>query len=206
MTLTIIGDVHGKWHRLEQLLYKYHTNNIVQVGDFGIGFGYDISEEDLPSNFKFFPGNHDKKETCSNYKNYLGDFGYTNKYFFVGGALSIDKYRRQEGISWWRDEELSHIQAEECLDLYGSIKPNLVLTHDCPFVQRKLLLSHVSDESNNGSFTVKLLNEMYRIHQPKVWVHGHLHIQQTNLIGNTLFIGLKELGVVSLDEELNVIE
>lgn len=208
MALTLIGDVHAKWYLLAKLLHLCNKEDvIIQVGDFGIGFGYNIDKDLLPKNFKFFPGNHDKKTECQEYSNYMGAFGYDEsiKAFFVGGAFSIDKYRRTEDVSWWSNEELNYTEAEQCLELYSNIKPDLVLSHDCPFVQRKLLLNHVSDESNRSSFTVKLLDEMLEIHQPKVWVHGHLHIQETNKIGNTLFIGLKELGMVRLDDALEVL-
>ena len=32
---------------------------------------------------------------------------------FVGGALSIDKHFRQEGYSYWSDEELSYMELDE---------------------------------------------------------------------------------------------
>jgi predicted phosphodiesterase len=202
-----VGDVHAKWHKLARIIYENPEYDIIQVGDFGIGFGVNIPKEELPENFYFIRGNHDKESECAEYSNYLGLFGYSEKLdiFYVGGAYSIDKSLRTPYLDWWDDEELNYTQSLACIDLYEKIKPAVVVSHDCPFNQRKILLSHVTDESNRSSSTVRLLDELYSIHQPTIWIHGHLHIQQTNKLENTLFVGLKELGCVKIDTNLNVL-
>lgn len=202
--LTFIGDVHAKWKGLAKIIQLHEQDNLFQLGDFGIGFGVNVSENDLPENFKFIPGNHDNQTECDQYKNYLGKFGSYPELdmYFVGGAESIDKYRRTEGIDWWRNEQITYCQAEQILNDYEKQKPKIVISHDCPLEQRLICLPYVSEESNNSSFTVKVLNEMFKIHQPKIWVHGHLHVRSINQIKSTLFVGLEELGTITFDSNL----
>lgn len=197
--VTFIGDVHGKWEHLLDILEP--RNQYIQVGDFGIGFGINIPVEDLPSDFYFIRGNHDNEAECKDYPQYLGKYGYNQdlNVFYISGAYSVDKARRIEGVSWWADEELSWEEANQCIELYKKIKPTIVVSHDCPIEHRLLCLPWVSTTSNYSSNTVKLLTELMQIHQPAYWIHGHLHISKKTKIGNTQFIGLDELETFTLE-------
>jgi hypothetical protein len=51
---------------------------------------------------------------------------------YIGGALSIDKAHRTEGLNWWVDEELSIQEMNSIFDKYIKEKPDIMVTHDCP--------------------------------------------------------------------------
>lgn len=62
-------------------------------------------------------------------------FNMNNKKIFVmGGALSIDKIYRTEGVSWWPQEQHSKVEEENALSNLDSAnwKVDYVLTHTCP--------------------------------------------------------------------------
>ena len=54
------------------------------------------------------------------------------------------------------------------------------------------------------SSTQELLQNMYEVWQPKLWIHGHMHKAAKNQLGKTLFISLDELGYVDVNEDLEV--
>jgi hypothetical protein len=120
---------------------------------------------------------------------FLGDYGLLpgsdGKVFFVRGAWSIDKAYRREGISWWRNEELSYKEANDCLDYWEHNCSNveLVLSHDAPINVACSILKQYPVETTTGI----LLYEMLKIHEPKQWFHGHYHVQWQKKMGNTQF-------------------
>ena len=42
------------------------------------------------------------------------------------------------------------------------------------------------------------LGELYKIHQPKLWIHAHYHQSKTTVYENTKFVCLDELETYSL--------
>ena len=199
--MVFIGDVHGKWNQLDPLLEEYRGDEIIQVGDLGIGFpegdlrGPD--PVDFGYNFKFIRGNHDNPEACKNHCNYLGDFGVTDEGIgFISGAWSIDRIRRIHGVDWWPEEELSIIQMNAFLDLYEREKPEVMVSHDCPFFLYGDILKTYYKEPNR---TATILESAFRIHQPRLWVFGHHHKRRNITIEHTQFVCLNELD--TLDTE-----
>lgn len=57
-----------------------------------------------------------------------------NKFFVMGGAYSIDKLQRIEGISWWKEEEPSHAEYEYGLSNLekNNWEVDYILGHTCP--------------------------------------------------------------------------
>jgi hypothetical protein len=131
--LLFLGDIHGKYYVITDLvnLYDIRNANIIQVGDFGIGFrDFEIDYEllslvnddlvDRDIYLYAIRGNHDYKPYFDN-----DPFGFSNITFvkdysvinissksilFMGGAISIDRVRRivdnsnSDKKSWWSDE------------------------------------------------------------------------------------------------------
>ena len=198
-----IGDVHGKFDKLNEILRQKKAsskNQIILVGDVGIGFhNVEYPEDFNPENGHtyFIRGNHDNPSVCSNHKNYLGDFGYIQNLdlFYVSGASSIDKHLRTEGLDWWENEELDWKTSDLVLTLYDSARPSIMVSHDCPLTLLKKLYPFRGDEaiSRYVSHTNRLLEELYQIHQPKYWVFGHHHVSINIQEEKTLFMGLAEL-------------
>lgn len=203
--MILLGDIHGNWNVLNDVLEKYPNEDIIQVGDMGLGFAYNYAflnqktglwetaglhhdPTDFPSNFKYIRGNHDNPEKCRQYSNYLGDYGFDEKtgIFFVSGAWSIDADNRTPFIDWWPDEELSYVPLLEAFDLYVETKPDIVISHTCPAsIARFVLNPQFGDYKGNRTET--MLEKMFRNHQPKKWFFGHWHMDKSMVVENTTF-------------------
>lgn len=157
--MLFVGDVHGKWGALEAKLRRLgmRGETIVQVGDFGVGFGGPegrLGERDALGRLNAFlartdntllaiRGNHDDPtyfqgdgEHAGNYDrirfiaDYTVDVVAGHKVLFVGGALSIDRRERRVGRSYWPDEGFRlDEQALAATDLTGLWA---VVTHSAP--------------------------------------------------------------------------
>jgi len=170
--MIIVGDIHGRLRELNAIARKNKSETIVQIGDFGFGFGemFDIDGKLIEPNIRFFRGNHDSPELCNAHPQSLGDFGLFEGMFFVAGADSIDKDMRIEGQSWWRNEELTIQQFNEAIDQYSAVEPEVVLTHDCPqSIARDYFGIPEVSRTRQG------LQAMLEIHRPKLWIFGHHH-------------------------------
>jgi predicted phosphodiesterase len=200
MSVTIIGDVHGKYRRYHEIIREKNKNpNSVQLGDFG--FDYETLKNVDPTKHVFIGGNHDNYDIVEKVPNYLGDFGHTVNFhgidfFHYRGAYSIDRMYRTIGIDWWEKEQLNIEEFMKARELYRSIKPDIVLTHDCPIELIPYLLPPGSRiYENNTSWA---LNELFNIHQPKIWIFGHYHKSWKMTINKTDFICLDELETTKL--------
>ncbi len=204
--LRVVGDVHAK---VEGYIFLVcGANNSVQIGDMGFKKTYlELLQYKnnalLDFNFddhKFFCGNHDSQDDLDILGSfYLGRYGNANvgntDFFYVSGALSIDKHLRTEDKSWWRNEELNYQQAIDCFDLYVKTKPSIVLSHDCPQQALEGMISHHFDDK---SLTRNLLTNMFDAHQPRLWVFGHHHQCREWTLKNCKFICLNELEFIDI--------
>jgi len=146
----------------------------------------------------------------------LGDYGLAEingvSLFFVRGAFSIDKKYRHIGVDWFYEEEIAASEHQNILDAYKEAKPDLVVTHDCPdsigksFAKAEdgnaigsplkkpdILREFGFDPNTFSTRTQVLLENMFRIHQPKKWVFGHYHRDWTTFEEGTEFRCLNEL-------------
>lgn len=210
MTLTrLIGDIHGEW-------YEYHANasaapdgQSIQVGDFGIGFAgpywHDrVDEFHEGGNHRFIRGNHDDPKRCQEMIGWIADGTVENNTMFVGGAWSIDYAWRTEGVSWWRDEELSVEQLYQVCDVYRMVKPKVMITHDCPSQAswEMFCLSGIATMAGGKQIktrTGEALQAMFESHQPEFWFFGHWHYTMAKQIGRTTFVCLGESDFIDVD-------
>lgn len=98
--------------------------------------------------------------------------------FTFGGANSIDKHLRTEGVSWWKEEEFNYCEANTAYENLNSVgwEVDYVLTHSAPFSIRDKLF-----EGNNlykPSSTERMLEAMLRNIKFKRWYFGHYHIDK----------------------------
>lgn len=212
MTLTrIIGDIHGK-------LYDYQMHSIndfkgptIQVGDFGIGFAGPYWHDQVSAwqkentQHRFIRGNHDNPEKCKTMPGFITDGKVENDVMFIGGAWSIDRAWRTEGIDWWPDEELSIVALDHLIGVYDMVRPRVMITHDAPtdvtfqmFVQSGLALGGSSAKKINTR-TGQALQAMFDIHQPDEWYFGHWHVTMQCKFGRTMFHCLGELDYVDIE-------
>lgn len=193
--LTLIGDVHGKYKRYHEIIRKKDKYPYtVQLGDFG--FDYSTLKNIDPKNHVFIGGNHDNYDIINDVPHYLGDYGYMVNFnginfFYYRGAYSIDRRHRTIGIDWWSNEENNIDTFLEARKLYRDIKPDIVLTHDCPEEVVPLVLDRNDHIYQN--ITGWALQELFNIHQPKIWRFGHHHKSWRMNINGTDFRCLNEL-------------
>lgn len=193
-SITLIGDVHGKYkHYHEIIREKDRHPYTLQIGDFG--FRYDTLKNVDSTQHLILPGNHDNYNDCYNYSHFLGDYGYTSlnrvKFFYYRGAYSIDRQSRTVGIDWWEDEQVTIDQFMKARELYRIVKPDIVITHDCPDEVGFRLLKPFQRKYEN--LTGWALQELFNIHQPKIWRFGHWHQSWNMNISGTDFRCLNEL-------------
>ena len=184
----IIGDCHGNREFLERAIWQASTCDpeidvVIQVGDFGVwpfkGHMHNYSY-DLP--VYFVDGNHEHHPWllahCPEKINELGNnVFYVNRgvtleinntsVLFCGGAHSIDWMYRQEGHSWFREENITDENVEKCL----AVDPvDLIITHDapriCKIVQEDYPLAMPNREK---------LDVIHQHHKPANWYFGHFH-------------------------------
>lgn len=178
-----IGDVHNNVDEYLAALKdirEIDPNAItIQVGDIGLG------ESTLPplgpKDF-FIQGNHDNIKDCLKHPNFLGKFGYKHGVFFMGGAAS-------KGVGF-NGEELCESELEEAVRLYKHVKPEIVVTHDCPESLRDKFGGWGKPKNSR---TCLALEDMWQAHNPNVWAFGHMHCGRTDNIDGTEFICLSPL-------------
>lgn len=107
-------------------------------------------------------------------------FDFGGKYFFVmGGAASVDRESRIEGISWWPQEVPSYAESEKALRSIerhhaDGLRIDYVLTHTCPTeVIRPMFDVRPMDDP-----TTKLLSSVNALVADEMagWYFGHWHV------------------------------
>lgn len=211
----VIGDVHGKiggyFDLLKDLTKRYSRGEnaySLQIGDFGFADTYNQRTKGIERSYRFdddrhffFGGNHDDYDYYHDAKGSLGDYGevpFIPNSFFVRGARSIDRDKRTAGRDWWPEEELDWKQSRDCLERYIEVEPKYVFTHEGPqFVTEKMFPTKETISTNTG----KLLDEMFKAHQPDRWMYGHWHETKSQEVNGTVFQCLGELETTEISYE-----
>lgn len=206
------GDVHANQYKwVEQIHPALSSGDILIVnGDFGIGFRngnwseetfFDwISEQEYT--VLFVDGNHENFNKLNEYPVELWNGGRVHKIrhnlihlmrgevynidgisvFAFGGGYSIDKYRRQENVSWWRQEMPSdeeYQNAEKNLQKVD-YQVDYIITHTAPsesvyylsVMQRLAVNKNVVEEQPLNTFLDHIRQKVTYKH----WYFGHFHI------------------------------
>ena len=208
--MRIIGDVHGHIDKPSSKGYSYldlinNSEYSIQVGD--LGFDYSALEDIDHEKHVVIGGNHDNYDNLS--PHFLGDYG-THKlpngfeFFYIRGALSVDKHLRLQGRDWWGDEEISYSQGQQAIYAFSEAKPKIVITHDAPTP----IIYHKDDDgkpliTNNmkrdrPSKTNTILEQAWEEHKPQLWIFGHHHNDWEKNIEGTTFRCLGELSYLDL--------
>lgn len=149
----------------------------------------------LPFTTLFIDGNHENHERLNSMRvvNFSGGKAHKvydsiyhlmrgqvyeiagKRIFTFGGASSIDKHLRTEGISWWKEEEFNYCEANTAYENLNNVgwEVDYVLTHSAPFSIRDKLF-----EGNKPSSTERMLEAMLRNIKFKRWYFGHYHIDK----------------------------
>lgn len=184
---------------------------VIVLGDFGVIWKNIPDEEeeynikwmkDLPFTILFIDGNHsnhsrlNKLEKIQMFDSVVGKvdnsiyhlkrghvYNIDEKSIFTfGGARSVDKARRIEGISWWPEEIPSVIEENTGLSNLDKVKHKVdyILTHDCPGFANSYLTKKTKTEYREveiGQYSLnRYLDHIYNIVDFKKWFFGHWHI------------------------------
>lgn len=179
------------------------TDKLIVCGDFGLPWYNDKEELQciewlarMPFEILFIDGNHENfdllnalpvEERYSGKVHKLHDNIYhlmrgevyeiEGKTFFTfGGATSFDKYYREEGVSWWREETHTQEEYENALKNLTKVdfSVDYVITHTAP----KNFLENV-DFNKQGAEECPvaiMLDDLRKRLSCCKWFVGHFHI------------------------------
>lgn len=208
MATFLKGDIHGNLFEIIDFINRFNlgkNDNIIILGDCGIAWRKD--RKDLDQNIKlwnqcsngvklyFLDGNHENFNILNSLpiENNMGKiadniyhlrrgqvYEFENKKILVcGGADSIDKYRRIENFTWWKEETIS----QETIDDIPAGHYDYVLTHCCPrsiFEKNKIYLSTLQflDENKINHSSEDMLEQLKSKITFDHWFFAHYHINR----------------------------
>lgn len=209
MLTRIIGDVHGLWNDYQTVIADCERS--IQLGDFGIGMGQSdywhdrVNDTIGGTGHRFIRGNHDNPNQCPKMLSWIADGTVENDVMFVGGAWSIDADYRTPGYDWWQTEQLSSSEFERVLDTYLTVRPRVMITHDCPTLTAYRMFIRTGKRVWGGqpklylTRTGEMLQYMFEQHQPEQWYFGHWHYTSREKIEGTVFQCLAELDYIDVE-------
>lgn len=208
MATFLKGDIHGNLFEIIDFINRFNlgkNDNIIILGDCGIAWRKD--KKDLDQNIKlwnecgngvklyFIDGNHENFNILNSLpiENNMGKiadniyhlrrgqvYEFENKKILVcGGADSIDKYRRIENFTWWKEEAIS----QETIDDIPAGHYDYVLTHCCPrsiFEKNRIYLSTLQflDENKINHNSEDMLEQLKNKITFDHWFFAHYHINR----------------------------
>ena len=208
MATFLKGDIHGNLFEVIDFINRFNlgkNDNIIILGDCGIAWRKD--KKDLAQNIKlwnecgngvklyFIDGNHENFNILNSLpiENNMGKIAdniyhlrrgqvdeFENKKILVcGGADSIDKYRRIENFTWWKEEAIS----QETINDIPAGHYDYVLTHCCPrsvFEKNRIYLSTLQflDENKINHSSEDMLEQLKNKITFDHWFFGHYHINR----------------------------
>ena len=208
--IMIAGDIHARFHMLNDFLNKHNkTKIILQCGDFGFwprfdGFKYGLQLIKNRRKTKIFwcDGNHedhdviDKLEETEIAPNiFYMPRGSTlllpdgRNVLFIGGALSIDKKYRTQGVDWFPQETISQ---KNIYDLPDE-KVDIVISHTAPS-SFELIDWHLDYEEDPSR---KALDSVLEKYKPSLWYFGHMHKFFKGFTKGCKWTGLSGVGLNS---------
>jgi DNA repair exonuclease SbcCD nuclease subunit len=199
----VVGDIHGYFDALKDV--NLSGCDVYQVGDFGLGFSTkhkdmadmsDLNDFGVSHDINFFAlrGNHDMpsfwndEEINENFNEFsnielIPDYTYKTindkKTLFIGGATSIDRCLRKEGLEYWKDEAIlkPKKKLESC---------DMVISHNCPslFEVKNNKKGDIVDTLSRKDPKLiedllkerQILDEILLDVQPSQWYFGHFHL------------------------------
>jgi len=133
------------------------------------------------------------------YINVLDRLGTYNidglKILTIGGATSNDKYNREEGVSWFPNENVDKDEIDEFLESKMSERFDLVITHT-PSTKLIHKLMNTRDASREDFIkvmycpTAEALDLVYEYIDYNIWAFGHMHLDIDVEIDGERFIGM----------------
>lgn len=208
MAVYITGDCHADFTKIYTFADRMDLgpdDYIIVLGDMGLFWRNDkrdanvvIKDFEARYNFNlyFIDGNHENFKILNSLEEDENHMGYISKHIrhlkrgrrynidgkdilAIGGADSVDKFRRTPGLSWWEEEVITD-------EDIGRIDPgqyDYVLTHTCPtsiFNENKMYLCTLGNivDDNNPDFKISnnKLEQVLNFIDFKHWYFGHYHV------------------------------
>lgn len=197
----ITGDCHGSFEKLILFTKKMNlteNDNILVLGDMGLCWrkdGEDLKkfiyrwEEKLEIKpmLYFIDGNHENFDLLKTFNDSIISAhirwlprGTVREFegkrcLFIGGADSIDKFRRTEHLSWWKDEQITQEDIDKCPE--GTY--DYVFSHCCPYSVFEKYYPYLADPQFAGEEFDKTSEQMLDKLKDKIkyehWYFGHYH-------------------------------
>ena len=204
----VLGDTHGNMSKLGQYLQLIENSLIIQVGDFGLGFRSETSEHNILNELNakmkdsnttliVIRGNHCDPDRYGSgsphefdriyFPDDYSDLTVNNKkIIFVGGAISIDRVDRVEGLGYWSGEPLQPIRD-------GLKNCDILVSHTCPSYHNnpaesgadKMLDFYLNRDStllNDLKNERSIMDEIVETTKPQLNIHGHFHNKDNQTI------------------------
>jgi len=183
------------------------SDYVIIAGDFGLLFHSEQTKEekwwlswleDKPWTTLFVCGNHEnfvklyELETISFCSGVVGKVNSSifhlkrgeiyqiqgKKILTFGGAESIDKLNRIDGISWWKEEIPSYAEMDHCLDNLNehNFKVDIIVAHTCPSFIVPMITNY--SEYTLQDPTTKMLEHIVRSTTFEDYYCGHWHIDR----------------------------
>jgi len=205
-----MGDNHGEYQYMFDIINSHDIKDcyFIHLGDGGEGFIRLVEKQLRQFNLlnEFFKarnihymsirGNHSdpyyfngtNRVALSNFE-LIEDYTvmtYNNKKIqFIGGAISIDRSYRTQGVSYWEDEIVT-FHKEKCE------KVDILITHTAPswcFPQQfnKMVYEWALEDAyllDELTAERAIMDEIFKICQPSLHLYGHFHSAHTEIVNN----------------------
>jgi predicted phosphodiesterase len=219
----VAGDWHGNVTWADSCLWyanKKGADVVLQVGDFGFWVDGDHTDFYLSTvdaqaaewgiRVYWLDGNHedhtrraefnspDRPNTVYLPRGFRWDW-WGKRFMAVGGAYSVDRQWRKEGVSWWPEETLTDDEVAYA-SRYDGTRVDYVFAHDCPTGVNIPGIGADTKGGVRGNWPPEALyqagihrNKMrtiWKATSPSLWIHGHYHIAYESWTPETRFVGL----------------
>ena len=193
----LVGDIHGEYDRGFVDDFGQVADNYVFLGDIGFGFHklqtfIKWLNEDIPEKVEcyFIRGNHDdpsywqgnkaKQVTklCPRFhmvKDYDTMVINDQRYLCIGGGISIDRFYRIEGRSYWSDEAILPCPKKNTIGKIDGILSHTGFTPPVLTHKHNLQLKF-PDVNKDCEDEQVVLHQILDLYKPKVWYCGHYHV------------------------------
>ena len=208
MAIYVTGDKHQKFDPILFFADKMKlTKNdyVIVLGDMGLFWRkdkrdanafIDYFEQHYEFNLYFIDGNHENFTILHSLEEDENHMGIVSEHIrhlkrgrrynidgkdilALGGADSVDKFRRTPGLSWWEEEAIT----DEDVGRVDPTHYDYVLTHTCPtsiFENYKVYLctlgNIVDDEDPEFKISNNKLEQVYNFIDFEHWYFGHYHV------------------------------
>ena len=209
MNVIVVGDLHGDWAPLNDLINKKRPDLVLQCGDFGYWPSLDVRSPIMyhekrwklrgvkPAGTRVLwcDGNHEEfpcleqngmiKEMypgvshCQRGSIAVLQDGRT--VLFAGGASSVDAALRTPGLDWFPEENITQRDLDHML---SHTCVDIVISHTCPAE------FDVSGSSGSSAHKVRdsnrqALSQVLKQYRPALWFFGHWHTFSQGEVDNT---------------------